>query len=190
MGRRQILRTASALPGLALVLLLTSCGASFDAGVTPSNSPQTPTQVFTSPSASATVSPSPSASACTSPDTSATYTLAGAQTLAGNLQIKDQTVGTGKTVKTGDTVKVTYTGTLPDGTVFDSSSKDNKGKPVSFTLAAGKVIQGWVEGIPGMRVGGTRELVIPAALAYGCTATGSIPANTTLIFTVKLTAVG
>lgn len=186
MGPRRILRAGLVLPILALaVLFLTSCGASFDSGVTPTSSPQTPPVVSASPSPSV----SPSAAACTSPDTSATYTLAGARTLAGNLQVKDDTVGTGKAAAAGDTVKVTYTGTLPDGTVFDSSSADNKGKAVSFVLAAGKVIEGWVEGIPGMRIGGTRQLVIPAALAYGCTATGSIPADSTLIFTVTLVGV-
>jgi FKBP-type peptidyl-prolyl cis-trans isomerase len=103
--------------------------------------------------------------------------------------VKDDVVGTGKQAKTGDTVKVDYTGSLPDGTVFDSSSADNDGKAVSLTLEAGKVIEGFVEGLNNMRVGGTRELVIPAALGYGCEAVSSIPANSTLIFKVKLVAV-
>jgi FKBP-type peptidyl-prolyl cis-trans isomerase len=103
--------------------------------------------------------------------------------------VKDEVLGTGKEAKTGDTVKVDYTGSLPDGTVFDKSSADNSGKPVSLTLAAGKVIEGFVEGLNDMRVGGTRELVIPAALAYGCEAVSSIPANSTLIFTVNLVSV-
>ncbi|MGH7642489.1 MAG: FKBP-type peptidyl-prolyl cis-trans isomerase, partial [Candidatus Dormibacteria bacterium] len=118
------------------------------------------------------------------------YQLAGARQLAGKLQVKDTTIGTGATAKSGDKIKVSYTGTLADGTVFDSSAKDNNGKPVSFTLSAGKVIAGWVEGIPGMKVGGTRELVIPAALGYACTAEGSIPADSTLIFSVQLVGVG
>ncbi|HVB14263.1 MAG TPA: FKBP-type peptidyl-prolyl cis-trans isomerase [Candidatus Dormibacteraeota bacterium] len=115
--------------------------------------------------------------------------MSGAKVLAGNLQIKDQTVGTGKTAKVGDKINVNYTGTLPDGTVFDSSSKDNSGKPISFTLSDSNVIAGWVEGIAGMKVGGTRELVIPAALGYKCQAQGSIPADSTLIFTVQLVGV-
>jgi len=99
-------------------------------------------------------------------------------------------VGTGKQAKSGDTVKVDYTGSLADGTVFDRSSADNSGKPVSLTLGAGKVIEGFVEGLNDMRVGGTRQLVIPAALGYGCQAVSTIPANSTLIFTVKLVSVG
>ncbi|MGA7172936.1 MAG: FKBP-type peptidyl-prolyl cis-trans isomerase [Candidatus Dormiibacterota bacterium] len=171
---------------LSLALLLSACGASLDSGVTPTSSPQTPALPSASPSASATAS----ASACVSPgDTEATYQLAGAQILAGNLQIKDTTVGTGATAADGDKIKVTYVGSLPDGTVFDRSTNDDGGKPISFTLATGKVIAGWVEGIAGMKVGGTRELVIPAALAYGCTADGKIPADSTLIFTVQLVAV-
>lgn len=163
-------------------LLLAGCGASFDSGLSaPTPTPSVP--------ALASASPSASASACTSPAATATYQLPGAKVLSGNLQVKDQVVGSGKEAESGDTVKVTYTGSLSDGTVFDSSAQDNAGKPVSFKLAAGSVIAGWVEGIPGMRVGGTRELVIPAALGYGCESEGSIPADSTLIFTVKLVAV-
>ncbi len=191
MGSVGTRRVGVAVLGMAigLVLLLSACGGSLDSGVAPTSSPQTPATVAVSPSASPSASASASASSCVSPDTEATYQLPGAKVLSGDLQIKDTTLGTGKTAKGGDTVKVTYTGTLPDGTVFDSSSKDNKGKPVSLTLAAGKVIEGWVEGVPGMKVGGTRELVIPAAQGYGCEAEGSIPADSTLIFTIQLLGV-
>jgi FKBP-type peptidyl-prolyl cis-trans isomerase len=186
MGIRRNLGAVLAVPTLMLsvALLLTACGASLDSGVSPTSTPQTPSKA--SPSASA----SASASACVSPgDTEATYQLTGAQILAGNLQIKDTEVGTGAVAAVGDKIKVTYVGSLTNGKVFDRSTNDNNGKPVSFTLATGKVIAGWVEGIPGIRVGGTRELVIPAALGYGCTAEGSIPANSTLIFTVQLLGV-
>jgi len=173
---------------LGIALLIAGCGASFDSGVA---SP-TPTQsaaaiASASPSASAT--PTPSASACVSPSTQATYTLPGARVLAGDLQVKDQVVGTGTKAQVGNTIKVDYSGSLTDGTVFDSTAANNKGNPVSLTLAPGKVIAGWVEGIPGMRVGGTRELVIPAALGYACQSVSTIPANSTLIFTVKLVSV-
>ncbi|HEY6539214.1 MAG TPA: FKBP-type peptidyl-prolyl cis-trans isomerase [Candidatus Dormibacteraeota bacterium] len=191
MATWRMLRPALALAGLvAGLLLLSSCGGSLDSGVIPTSSPETPAPVLASPSASPSASATPSASACSSPDTEATYQLPGATILSGNLQIKDGKVGTGKKAKDGEKVKVTYTGTLPDGTVFDSTASDNKGKPVTVTLAAGQVIEGWVEGIPGMRVGGSRELVIPAALAYGCTANGSIPIDSTLIFTVQLAGIG
>lgn len=170
---------------LLLALSLSACGGSLDPGVTAPTPAPSPSVVAASPSPSA----SSSASACVNPATTSTYQLAGSRVLAGDLQVKDEVIGTGAKAKTGDTIKVDYTGSLPDGTVFDSSSADNGGKPVSLTLAAGKVIEGWVEGINDMRVGGTRELVIPAALGYGCEKVSTIPANSTLIFTVKLVSV-
>jgi FK506-binding nuclear protein len=173
-----------ALAILPLAILVASCGVSFDSGVAaPTPTESAPVIVATSPT------PTPSASSCTSPATVATYQLSGARTLNGNLQVKDDVVGTRKEAKVGDTVKVDYTGSLPDGTVFDSSAADNSGNPISLKLAAGSVIKGWVEGIAGMRVGGTRELVIPAALGYGCESVSSIPADSTLIFKVKLLGV-
>ncbi|MGC2192729.1 MAG: FKBP-type peptidyl-prolyl cis-trans isomerase [Candidatus Dormiibacterota bacterium] len=184
MGARWNLGIRLALPGalLSLALVLTGCGGSLDSGVTPTSSPQTPATASTSPTA--TPSPTASASACVSPgDTEATYQLPGAKVLAGDLQIKDTTVGTGAKAKAGDTIEANYVGSLPDGTVFGSSSK---AKPFSSKLSTSQVIAGWVEGIPGMRVGGTRELVLPAALAYGCTAYGKVPADSTLIFKITL----
>jgi peptidylprolyl isomerase len=106
------------------------------------------------------------------------------------LQIKDLTVGTGAEAKNGDTVSVLYTGTLDDGTVFDASANHGN-TPFSFTLGAGQVIKGWDEGVLGMKVGGKRELVIPASLGYGAQGAGGvIPPNATLHFTVELLRVG
>lgn len=174
---------------LSLATILAACGASLDSGIPkPTPTQHLPSPIAASPTPQA--SASPSASACVSPATQATYQLAGARVLAGNLQVKDQVVGTGAKAKSGDTIKVTYTGSLTDGTVFDNSSADNHGQPITLTLTPGKVIAGWVEGIAGMRVGGTRDLVIPAALGYGCPADRSIPGNSTLIFTVKLVGIG
>ena len=101
-----------------------------------------------------------------------------------DLQIEDLTAGTGAEAKTGNTVSVHYKGTLLNGTVFDSSY--NKGTPFSFTLGQNTVIQGWEQGVLGMKVGGKRKLVIPPDLAYGPRATGPIPANSTLVFEVEL----
>jgi FKBP-type peptidyl-prolyl cis-trans isomerase len=120
------------------------------------------------------------------PNPNSTKSSAGPQTMADGLQITDQTVGTGTVVKPGDTVTVTYTGTLADGTVFDSTDKHG-GTPATFPLS--NVIQGWQEGIPGMKVGGTRTLVIPGPLAYGANPPPGIPANATLTFQIKLLAV-
>jgi len=77
--------------------------------------------------------------------------------------IEDIEVGTGDECPQGATVQVHYTGTLMDGTKFDSSK--DRGEPITFPL--GNLIQGWQEGIPGMKVGGTRQLTIPYAKAYG-----------------------
>ena len=175
------------LIAVGLAVLVSSCGASFDSGVaSPTPTPSTGAQVAASPSTSPKASPS----SCVNPATKADYTLTGARVLSGNLQVKDLKLGTGTTAKLNSTVSVTYVGKLVNGTVFDSSAIDNHGKPVSLTLSAGKVIQGWVEGVPGMKAGGTRELVIPPALGYGCTSPSpKIPANSTLIFTISLVSV-
>jgi FKBP-type peptidyl-prolyl cis-trans isomerase FkpA len=81
------------------------------------------------------------------------------------LHIVDETVGKGKEVKAGDLVRVHYTGTLMNGTKFDSSF--DTGKPFDFEVGTGAVIKGWDDGLVGMRVGGKRKLVIPEALGYG-----------------------
>lgn len=93
--------------------------------------------------------------------------------------------GTGQAAKNGDTVVVHYTGTLSDGTKFDSSL--DRGQSFSFVLGSGQVIQGWEQGILGMQVGEKIKLTIPPELAYGDRAVGGvIPANSTLVFEVEL----
>jgi FKBP-type peptidyl-prolyl cis-trans isomerase len=101
------------------------------------------------------------------------------------LKKEDQAPGTGTACKSGDTVKVHYTGTLMNGTKFDSSRDRNE--PFQFTLGRGEVIKGWDEGVVGMKKGGKRKLTIPPDKAYG--ANGSppkIPPNSSLIFDVEL----
>lgn len=101
------------------------------------------------------------------------------------LKIEDTVVGTGQEVKAGDTILVHYTGSLIDGTVFDSSKR--RGEPISFGIGIGQVIQGWDQGIVGMKEGGTRVLSIPPELGYGARGAGaSIPPNSSLIFEVEL----
>lgn len=100
------------------------------------------------------------------------------------LKIKDIKVGTGPEAKAGDVITVDYTGWLLDGTKFDSSVGK---QPFTFALGQGMVIQGWDEGVAGMKVGGVRQLIIPAEMGYG--AQGSppvIPPNAPLKFEVKL----
>lgn len=105
------------------------------------------------------------------------------------LQIVDITPGTGDEVKAGDTVTVDYTGAVAaTGVVFQSSL--DSGQPVSFGLNG--VIAGWTNGIPGMKVGGTRRLLIPADQAYGANPPqgSGIPANAPLVFDVTLHSIG
>lgn len=93
--------------------------------------------------------------------------------------------GSGDGAKNGDNLTVHYTGTLTDGTKFDSSV--DKGTPFTLTLGAGRVIQGWERGLLGMKVGEKRKLTIPPELGYGEQGAGaSIPPNATLIFEVEL----
>lgn len=111
-------------------------------------------------------------------------------TTADGLQYIDLKVGTGNTVKEGDTINVNYNGWIQSTEVrFDSSYIDNNGKPAQFALTSGGLIQGWIEGIPGMKVGGKRRLIIPPSLGYGDQANGPIPANATLIFDVEIVSI-
>ena len=106
-----------------------------------------------------------------------------------NFKIEDVVVGTGVEAKNGDTVTVNYTGTLDDGTKFDSSLNPGR-TPFSFLLGAAQVIKGWDLGVLGMKVGGKRTLVIPPELGYGATGRSPvIPPSATLHFTVELLSV-
>ena len=102
------------------------------------------------------------------------------------LQIQDLKVGTGAEVHLGQGLTMHYSGTLEDGTKFDSSY--DRGEPFQFVLGAGQVIQGWDLGVQGMKVGGKRKLIIPPDLGYGTRGIGPIPPNATLFFEVEVLA--
>ncbi|WP_257450820.1 FKBP-type peptidyl-prolyl cis-trans isomerase [Archangium lipolyticum] len=102
-----------------------------------------------------------------------------------SLKSEDLKVGTGAEATPGKTVTVHYVGTLTNGSKFDSSRDRNEG--FTFRLGAGQVIQGWDQGVAGMKVGGLRKLTIPPELGYGARGFPPvIPPNSTLVFEVEL----
>ncbi|MEK6325129.1 MAG: FKBP-type peptidyl-prolyl cis-trans isomerase [Acidobacteriota bacterium] len=104
------------------------------------------------------------------------------------LQYIDEVVGTGDTPKPGQNVTVHYTGTLENGTKFESSV--DRRQPYTFKIGTGSVIEGWDKGVMTMKVGGKRRLIIPANLAYGAEGRPpTIPPNATLIFEIELLGV-
>ena len=104
------------------------------------------------------------------------------------MKVEILTQGTGEGAKAGDLITVNYVGTLEDGTKFDSSI--DRGQPFAFTLGQNSVIQGWEQGLLGMKPGEKRKLTIPPELAYGEQGAGGvIPPNATLIFEVDMISI-
>jgi peptidylprolyl isomerase len=155
--------------------------ASVTAATTTSPSPTATTPTATTPTATTPKPPSPLSKkpAVTVPKGPAPKSLV----------VKDLIKGNGPAAKDGSKITVNYVGALyKNGKEF--SSTWSAGQPFTTTLVSGGVIPGWVKGIPGMKVGGRRELIIPAALAYGKAGSGStIPPNSPLVFVVDLLGV-
>jgi peptidylprolyl isomerase len=156
----------------ALILVLASCNRTEDSSSNTTSTTETSATTTTPPPAS---TPAPASG------------RAGEIVTASGLRYSDTVVGEGTEAKSGSYVTVNYTGTLTDGTQFDSSV----GKaPLNFTIDGSTpfdVIQGWDEGVKGMKVGGKRHLVIPSNLGYGAQgAQGVIPPNATLLFDIEL----
>jgi len=152
---------------------------------------------YTSAGAVANESPGPTATPSPSPGTDDFNAGTGLQvfTYPDGLKYIDLTVGTGAAAQSGMNIAVQYTGWLSTGNIFDTSRQAGR-SPFALQIGVGQVIAGWDEGIPGMKVGGKRKLIIPAALAYGTagqtdqtTGTVIIPPNATLIFQVELLSV-
>jgi peptidylprolyl isomerase len=188
---KEILVSLGVMVACVVVLVVSQVGGKQDAALaqplqTKQTSelvaPKVPATVNTQGSASA--APTLMADASTSPtpketgDTTATTTPSG-------LKYIDLVEGTGDSPKSGQTVTVHYTGTLEDGTKFDSSRDRNQ--PFKFKIGVGQVIKGWDEGVGSMKVGGRRQLIIPSELGYGARGAGGvIPPNATLLFDVEL----
>lgn len=114
-------------------------------------------------------------------------TIGAEVTTPSGLRYVDVNIGSGSTPTPGKSIKVHYTGTLEDGTKFDSSFDRNQ--PFEFIFGVGQVIKGWDEGLATMKLGGKRKLIIPPDLGYGSSGAGSIPSNSTLYFDVELVSV-
>lgn len=104
---------------------------------------------------------------------------------ATGLYVKDLVVGTGTVASAGYTARVSYTGWLINGVKFDTSEGKLPGY-FEFLMNAGQVINGWEEGVRGMKAGGKRQLVVPPELGYGTSGSGAIPGNAILVFEISL----
>jgi peptidylprolyl isomerase len=183
---------------LSLAAVLAGCGGSSSSGSAAPGvqlAPQagaTSATSTASASTSATTSASASATSTTTSSTPLPAALKTKPTVAipkgpppSKLVVKDLVKGTGPAATAGSTVNVQYVGELyKGGKQFDASWNDGSGQPVSLPLTG--VIKGWQQGIPGMKIGGRRELIIPPSLGYGATAQSKIPANSTLVFVIDL----
>lgn len=109
--------------------------------------------------------------------------LAASTAAPSGLYHRDLVVGTGAEATAGQQVTVHYAGAFIDGKEFDASRKRG---PFAFRLGGGRVIAGWDQGVAGMRVGGTRQLIVPSSLGYGADDYGPIPGGSILVFTVEL----
>jgi hypothetical protein len=178
---------------LALACVLAACGSSKAPGVqqapsgglTEATAAAAPPVTPTTPPAPTATTPKPPSPLATKPVVSVSKAPAPKQ-----LVVKDLIKGTGPSATTGSTITVNYVGVLyKNGKQFDASWTRNQ--PFSTPLSTGSVIPGWVKGIAGMKVGGRRELIIPASLAYGKTGSPpTIPPNAPLVFVVDLLSVG
>ncbi len=157
-------------------VLLAACGAKPDKAVTADSTTAGPVTVPPAPVAGTDVIPTTTFAPKLAVDV-ATLTK-----MSSGVYYKDLVLGTGTELVVGKAASVNYVGTLPDGTQFDAGQ-------YTFTPGAHRVIPGWEEGTPGMKVGGKRLLVIPPELGYGAMGQGAIPPNAVLVFTVELLSV-
>ena len=191
--KRTPTRPGAAVVALGAALLIAGCGSSGSTGtISPGNENSSDSALATATSSTPATATTPPAATVKTPasgplskEPTVTPPPGSAPT---KLVTKEIITGTGPEAKAGQSVTVNYVGVLyKGGTVFDASWKRNETFP--FVLGKGQVIPGWDQGVAGMKVGGRRELIIPAELAYG--AKGSpppIPPNAALVFVVDLLA--
>lgn len=186
---RDILISFTVLAFCCLVVVVAQLtGSPGEAIAAPSSDTPIP-EVQLAQGTAADLLPADSDSDSTSDDSSVMADDASYTTTDSGLQYVDTVEGTGAMPQSGQRVTVHYTGTLEDGTQFDSSRDRNR--PFTFTIGVGQVIKGWDEGVSTMRVGGQRQLRIPAELGYGARGAGGvIPPNATLLFDVELLRIG
>ena len=184
-------RVGVGLAALGAAVLIAGCGSSGSSTITVGNENKADEALANSSASTSATSTSPTATAAVKTPTSGPLSKEPHVTPPSGpapttLVTKEIITGTGTEAKSGDAVTVNYVGVLyHGGKVFDASWKRNETFP--FTLGKGQVIPGWEQGVEGMKVGGRRELIIPASLAYG--AKGSpptIPPNEPLVFVVNL----
>ncbi|MBI4851650.1 MAG: FKBP-type peptidyl-prolyl cis-trans isomerase [Acidobacteria bacterium] len=157
-----------------LICLFSSFGYSQTEGKKPPVRRKKPRAVATKPATTPTKAATNASTTAVTTETGLTF-------------VPTKTNPTARKPATGDTVLVHYTGTLTDGTKFDSSRDPGRGEPIAFKLGTGQVIKGWDEGIAKLGIGDQAILVIPSPLAYGERGAGGvIPPNATLIFVVEL----
>jgi peptidylprolyl isomerase len=186
-------RTCLAAIALGAALVIAGCGSGGSSTITVGNENSADNALIKAGESKSASTTSPTSTTGKTPTTGPLSTEPKVTPPSGpapaKLETKNLIVGTGAEAKDGDTVTVNYVGVLyKTGKVFNASWETKE--PFSFTLGKGQVIPGWDQGVPGMKVGGRRELIIPSALAYG--AKGSppkIPANEPLVFVVDLLGV-
>lgn len=168
------------------LLITAACADNTPPPAQPANN-TTPTNSATAPTPAATPATGTTPVPGTSPAPGNAADAGKTITTPSGLQYIDIQEGTGASPQEGQIVSVHYTGTLTDGTKFDSSV--DRGQPLNFPLGVGRVIKGWDEGILSMKVGGKRKLIIPPQLGYGAGGRGKIPPNATLLFDVELVGI-
>jgi len=175
-------RAAFALATLGAGALLAGCGSSGSGSTITIGNENTSDQTLAKSGSTAPTATTPTSG----PLSKEPKVIPPAGAAPTKLVIKNLITGTGAEAKSGQTLAVNYVGALYNGgKVFDASWK--RKEPFTFTLGKGQVIQGWEQGVPGMKVGGRRELIVPAALAYGAKGSPpSIPPNAPLVFVIDL----